>query len=65
ELVQEAAAKLGSNALLLQYLDALKSIAQSPATKIVVPMELLTGFSKLITTFVPGQSTTEEKKVEQ
>ncbi|MEM0326933.1 MAG: hypothetical protein QW733_07895, partial [Desulfurococcaceae archaeon] len=60
-----AAAKLGSNALLLQYLDALKSIAQSPATKIVVPMELLTGFSKLITTFVPGQSTTEEKKVEQ
>lgn len=65
ELVQEAAAKLGSNALLLQYLDALKSIAQSPATKIVVPMELLTGFSKLITTFVPGQSTTEEKEVEQ
>ncbi|MEM1878573.1 MAG: SPFH domain-containing protein [Desulfurococcaceae archaeon] len=65
ELVQEAAAKLGSNALLLQYLDALKSIAQSPATKIVVPMELLTGFSKLVTTFVPGQSATEEKKGEQ
>lgn len=48
ELIQEAAAKLGSNALLLQYLEALKSIAQSPATKIVLPMELLAGLTKIM-----------------
>jgi regulator of protease activity HflC (stomatin/prohibitin superfamily) len=48
ELIQEAAEKLGSNALLLQYLEALKSIAQSPATKIVLPLELLGVFSKII-----------------
>ncbi|MEM0006095.1 MAG: SPFH domain-containing protein [Ignisphaera sp.] len=48
ELIQLAAAKLGSNALLLQYLEALKSIAQSPATKIVIPMELLAGLTKII-----------------
>ncbi|ABP50428.1 MULTISPECIES: SPFH domain-containing protein [Pyrobaculum] len=41
ELVNEAASKLGHNALLLQYLEALKNIAASPSTKIVVPMELL------------------------
>jgi len=45
ELIQLAAAKLGSNALLLQYLKALKSITQSPATKIVIPMELLAGLT--------------------
>jgi regulator of protease activity HflC (stomatin/prohibitin superfamily) len=48
ELIQEAAEKLGSNALLLQYLEALKSIAQSPATKIILPLELLGVFSKII-----------------
>lgn len=49
ELIQEAAERLGSNALLLQYLDTLKSIAQSPATKIVIPLELLETFSKILT----------------
>ncbi|MEM1720169.1 MAG: SPFH domain-containing protein [Desulfurococcaceae archaeon] len=48
ELIQEAATKLGTNALLLQYLDALKAVAQSPATKIVIPLELLAGFSKVL-----------------
>jgi hypothetical protein len=48
ELIQEAADQLGSNALLLQYLEALKSIAQSPATKIIPPLELLGVFSKIL-----------------
>jgi regulator of protease activity HflC (stomatin/prohibitin superfamily) len=60
ELIQEAASKLGSNALLLQYFDALKSIAQSPATKIVVPLELLTGFSKILSTITPSRSESEK-----
>lgn len=48
ELIQEAAMKLGPNALLLQYMETLKSIAQSPATKIVIPLELLGAFSKIL-----------------
>lgn len=48
ELIQEAAQQLGTNALMLQYLDTLKSIAQSPATKIVIPLELLETFSKIL-----------------
>jgi regulator of protease activity HflC (stomatin/prohibitin superfamily) len=60
ELIQEAAGKLGPNALLLQYFDALKSIAQSPATKIVVPLELLTGFSKILSTITPSRSESEK-----
>ena len=60
ELIQEAASKLGSNALLLQYLDALKSIAQSPATKIVVPLELLTGFSRMLSMITPSRSESEK-----
>lgn len=48
ELLNEAAAKLGDNAILLQYLEALKSMATSPSTKIVVPMELLTALQNLL-----------------
>lgn len=48
ELLNEAASKLGYNAILLQYLDALKAMATSPSTKIVVPMELLTALQKLL-----------------
>jgi regulator of protease activity HflC (stomatin/prohibitin superfamily) len=48
ELIQEAAEKLGSNALLLQYLESLKTIAQSPSTKIVIPLELLGAFSRIM-----------------
>ncbi|MEM1921239.1 MAG: SPFH domain-containing protein, partial [Desulfurococcaceae archaeon] len=50
ELINEAAMKLGSNALLLQYMDTLKSMAQSPATKIVLPMELLSIMTSLLKT---------------
>jgi regulator of protease activity HflC (stomatin/prohibitin superfamily) len=60
ELIQEAASKLGPNALLLQYFDALKSIAQSPATKIVVPLELLTGFSRMLSMITPSRSESEK-----
>ncbi|ABO08749.1 SPFH domain-containing protein [Pyrobaculum calidifontis] len=48
ELVNEAAMKLSQNAILLQYLDALRNIASSPSTKIVVPMELLTALQKVL-----------------
>lgn len=41
ELLNETASKLGQNAILLQYLEALKAMASSSSTKIVVPMELL------------------------
>ena len=53
ELINEAASKLSSNALLLQYYEVLKSIAQTPSTKIVLPMEttkLLETLSKLLKT---------------
>lgn len=58
ELIQEAAEKLGTNALLLQYLESLKTIAQSPSTKIVIPLELLGTFSKIL----GGISTSKEKE---
>ena len=48
ELVNEAAMKLSQNAILLQYLDVLRTIASSPSTKIVVPMELLTTLQKIL-----------------
>jgi regulator of protease activity HflC (stomatin/prohibitin superfamily) len=48
ELLNEAASKLGQNALLLQYLDALKAIATSPSTKIVMPLEVLAFLQNLI-----------------
>jgi len=47
EMINEAAMKLGSNAILLQYMDTLKSIAQSPATKIVIPIEMLSAITKI------------------
>ncbi|MEM1628531.1 MAG: SPFH domain-containing protein [Desulfurococcaceae archaeon] len=62
ELIQEAASKLGPNALLLQYLDALKSVAQSPSTKIVIPLELMTGFSRIMELFVPRKTNEEVEK---
>ncbi|MEM4502727.1 MAG: SPFH domain-containing protein [Ignisphaera sp.] len=48
ELINEAAMKLGSNAILLQYLEVLRSIAESPSTKIVIPLELLTTLTKIV-----------------
>ena len=60
ELVNEAAMKLGTNALYLQYLEALKEIARSPSTKIVVPLELITAFTKIMSA-VGAKSSSEEK----
>lgn len=37
--INEAAVKLGPNTMLLQYLESLKKIAESPSTKIVIPIE--------------------------
>ena len=48
ELLNEAALKLGQNAILLQYLEALKTMASSPSTKIVVPMEVLAYLQTLV-----------------
>ncbi len=48
ELLNEAASKLGQNAVLLQYLDALKAMAASPSAKIVLPMEVLAFLQNLI-----------------
>ncbi len=48
ELINEAASKLGSNTLFLRYLETLSKIAESPATKIVVPMELVSGILQMV-----------------
>jgi len=48
ELINEAASKLGSNTLFLRYLETLSKIAESPATKIVVPMELVSGILQIV-----------------
>ena len=40
ETITGTARALDSNTLLLQYLDALKQMASSPATKVLLPMEL-------------------------
>jgi regulator of protease activity HflC (stomatin/prohibitin superfamily) len=48
ELINEAATKLTLNALYLQHLDMLKEVAKSPATKIVLPLELVTTFSRIV-----------------
>ncbi|ADM27291.1 SPFH domain, Band 7 family protein [Ignisphaera aggregans DSM 17230] len=47
EMINEVAMRLGSNALLLQYMEALKTIAQSPATKIVIPLEMLSAMTRI------------------
>ena len=48
ELINEAASKLGDNTLFLRYLETLSKIAESPATKIVVPMELVSGILQIV-----------------
>uniref|UniRef100_A0A7J3Z8R5 SPFH/Band 7/PHB domain protein n=1 Tax=Ignisphaera aggregans TaxID=334771 RepID=A0A7J3Z8R5_9CREN len=56
ELINEAAAKLGSNAMYLQYLEMLREIAKSPATKIVLPLELVTSFTTLLKGFTKEEA---------
>ena len=48
ELINETASKVGINTLFLQYLETLSKVAESPATKIVLPMELVTGLTRVI-----------------
>jgi len=48
ELINEAASKLGDNTLFLRYLETLSKISESPATKIVVPMELVSGILQIV-----------------
>ncbi len=48
ELVNAAASRIDYNTLYLQYLEALKSISSTQSTKIVIPMELLLGATRLI-----------------
>ena len=48
ELVNEVAARVGMNTLFLQYLETLAKVAESPTTKIVVPMELMTGITRVL-----------------
>ncbi|MCC6014985.1 MAG: SPFH/Band 7/PHB domain protein [Desulfurococcaceae archaeon] len=56
ELINEAASKLGTNTLFLKYLETLGKIAESPATKIVVPMELVSGVLQVVRSLGRSQS---------
>ena len=56
ELINEAASKLGTNTLFLKYLETLGKIAESPATKIVVPMELVSGVLQIVRSLGRSQS---------
>jgi regulator of protease activity HflC (stomatin/prohibitin superfamily) len=56
ELINEAASKLGTNTLFLRYLETLGRIAESPATKIVVPMELVSGVLQVVRSLGRSQS---------
>ena len=56
ELINEAAVKLGSNAMYLQYLEMLREVAKSPATKIVLPLELVTSFTTLLKGFTKEEA---------
>jgi len=47
EMLNDVAQKLTPNMLMLQYLDALKSVAQAPSTKIVLPLEITKLFEPL------------------
>ncbi len=60
ELVNEAASRVSSNTLFLQYLEAITKVAESPATKIVLPMELVTGLTSLVRSIGLGRSSEEK-----
>jgi len=49
EKIEAAAGAIGSNSMSLQYLDALRAVGISPATKFVLPMEFTTLLRPLIT----------------
>ncbi|MBL8153481.1 MAG: SPFH/Band 7/PHB domain protein [Anaerolineae bacterium] len=57
QAITAEAKQLDSNTMLLQYLDALKQVGSSPATKFVLPMELI-GLAQQLTTTVAGSAQT-------
>ncbi|GAY25209.1 hypothetical protein ATG_04120 [Desulfurococcaceae archaeon AG1] len=61
ELINSAASRVDYNTLYLQYLEALKSISGTPSTKIVIPMELLLGATRLLEQLVPVRRPPSEK----
>jgi len=64
ELVNEAASRVSSNTLFLQYLEAVSKIAESPATKIVLPMELVTGLTTIVRSISASRSSSERQSSE-
>ncbi|GAB4340280.1 MAG: hypothetical protein Kow00117_20820 [Phototrophicales bacterium] len=59
EAIYQEAQKLDNNTILLQYLDALKEIGNSPATKFVLPMELTNLMHQLGDRFVSAGNSTK------
>ncbi len=62
-MVNDVAMKLDSKTLLLQYFEALREIARSPSTKIVLPMEVFKLLAPLekISKLIESKSEEEEK----
>lgn len=61
ELINEAASRVSTNTLFLQYLEAISKVAESPATKIVLPMELVTGLTTIVRSIGTGRSLGEKQ----
>lgn len=59
EAIYEIARTLDSNTLLLQYLDALKAVGESPSTKFIFPMEV-TGMMNRVVDMVNNNTKTEK-----
>lgn len=55
ETIYEVAKSLDDNTLLLQYLDALKAVGESPSTKFIFPMEV-TGMMGRVVEMVNGKN---------
>ena len=51
QAIQAEAKDLGSNALMLQYLDTLRTVGASPATKFVIPMEVTSMMKDVVSVF--------------
>lgn len=48
DTIEASASRIGSNTVTLQYLDALRTLGEGPATKFVVPMEFTTMLRPLL-----------------
>jgi len=62
EIINEVASKLSPNAMYLQYLEMLKRVAESPATKFVLPLELITSIQRLAEGLVASKQGSKESK---